>query len=255
MPSEDAELYQHVTNMKKVPGGYTFSNPRRLLDYLSNVVLGGYARAGTEEGKSVLIEGAFEAAIPRDLLEPSYAAIKGSYLDGTPYEKTGGTRQFRRHGIETDALLHGLLTSGDGVISLFAQVADEYPIYVCLKGGYLGQRTRAGLGRIMKEHRQLSSTLRNLQKQRQEAALESQEDPAASIDNFYHVLSHLRQEFGRKPPQTKKDIIRKLVKAVEVNAISPHLYTLHITWIEPLSSVRDDVALLWRSDPLKDTSP
>ncbi len=345
MPSEDAELYQPVTNMKKVPGGYTFSNPRRLLDYLSNVVLGGYARAGTEEGKSVLIEGAFEAAIPRDLLEPSYAAIKGSYLDGTPYEKTGGTRQFRRHGIETDALLHGLLTSGDGVISLFAQVADEYPIYVCLKGGYLGQRTRAGLGRIlkawtlpcspidtiildrlialaeydagmveriktyfkpvskdgasrlevldtaiqkthaaltrisktivllsksdgddgegkelhhddpiMKEHRQLSSTLRNLQKQRQEAALESQEDPAASIDSFYHVLSHLRQEFGRKPPQTKKDIIRKLVKAVEVNAISPHLYTLHITWIEPLSSVRDDVALLWRSDPVKDTA-
>jgi hypothetical protein len=32
------------------------------------------------------------------------------------------------------------------------------------------------------------------------------------------------------------------------------LYTLHITWIEPLSSVRDDVALLWRSDPVKDTA-
>src|SRR5260221_2093609 len=232
MPSEDAELYQPVTNMKKVPGGYTFSNPRRLLDYLSNVVLGGYARAGTEEGKSVLIEGAFEAAIPRDLLEPSYAAIKGSYLDGTPYEKTVGTRQFRRHGIEADALLNGLLTSGDDGEG--KELHHDDP--------------------IMKEHRQLSSTLRNLQKQRQEAALESQEDPAASIDSFYHVLSHLRQEFGRKPPQTKKDIIRKLVKAVEVNAISPHLYTLHITWIEPLSSVRDDVALLWRSIPVKDTA-
>ncbi len=53
-------------------------------------------------------------------------------------------------------------------------------------------------------------------------------------------------------PETKKDIIKKLVEEVEVNAISPHLYTLHITWIRPMASMRDDVALLGRSDPTRD---
>jgi hypothetical protein len=342
MPAEDLEIYKPVTNMKAVPGGYTFSNPRRLLDYLSNVVLGGYAHGGKDEGNNVLIAGAFEAAIPVELLEPSYAAIKGYYLDGSPYERAGGSRQYRRNTIETEAILHGLLTSGDGVISVFSQLEDQYPIYACLKGGYLGQTTRAGLGRVLKawtlpcsvldsiilerlialaefdqgmverikayfeaatkegtsrlevldiaiqqtqaalkrlsktivllskgygevdeeteldpddpivkEHRKLAATLRNLQRQRQEAAIESEEDPAQSIDNFYYVLSHLRSEFNKKPPQTKKDIIRKLIEEVEVNAISPHLYTLHITWIRPMASVRDDVALLWRSDPTR----
>jgi len=43
-----------------------------------------------------------------------------------------------------------------------------------------------------------------------------------------------------------------LVDEVKINSISPHLYTLQITWIRPLTDGRDDVALLWRSDPTKD---
>jgi DNA invertase Pin-like site-specific DNA recombinase len=342
MPTEDLEIYLPVTNMRKTAGGYTFSSPKTLLYYLSNLASGGYAYGGKdEEGNTILIANVFEAAIPMDLLEPAYASINGEYLDGTPFVKNGSTRQFRRNSFETDAILHGLLTSDDGAISVFAQLDDEYPMYACLKGGYLGQKTRAGLGRVLKawmlpcttldkiivdrlidlaeydqdmvervkmyfkavskesestltvldtaihktqialkklsqaivllsmgeaeeeeekeldpndpivkEHKKLAATLRNLQKQREEAAFVAQEDPAQSIENFYYVLSHLRAEFNSQTPQTKKDIIRKLVAEVKVNAISPHLYTLYITWIEPMAA-RDDVALLWRSDPTK----
>ena len=56
----------------------------------------------------------------------------------------------------------------------------------------------------MKEHRQLQATLRNLKRQRDEAARQQNEDPAKSITGFYHTLSHLRTEFHKRPPQDKK---------------------------------------------------
>jgi|GEM_PF-2330201 len=105
---------------------------------------------------------------------------------------------------------------------------------------------------LVKSHRELSATLHNLEKQRKEAAVAGKEDPSASIKNFYHILSHLRHEFFSKSPQTRKDIIRKLIEEVRVNVISPHLYTLNITWISPVSCGREDVALFWRSDPIND---
>jgi hypothetical protein len=344
MPPSDLEVYKPVTNLRKVDGGYTFATLKSLFLYLSNLTLGGFAHGGKDEaGNTFLIANAFEAAVPLDLLEPSYAAITGEYLDGTPYEKPGSRRQFRRYDGEIDAILHGLLTSDDGPMSAFARLGYKYPIYTAIRGGYLGQTTTSGLGRILKawtlpspalddiilsrlialaeydngmvdrirayfaavssdgasrlmvldtairktqaaikklsraivllseseggkeeekvldpddpivkEHRKLSATLRNLQKQRDEAAIEAKEDPAQSIQNFYHVLSHLRAEFHKRPPQTKKDIMRKLIEEVKVNIFSPHLFTLHITWIRPMSSVRDDVAFLWRSDPTQD---
>lgn len=340
MPPEDLEVYRPVTNLRKVDGGYTFATPQALFRYLSNLTLRGFAPGGKdEEGNSLLIANAFEAAVPLDLLEPCYAAITGNFLDGTPFIRSGGRRQYRHECAEIDGMLHGLLTSDDGAMSAFAQVQIGHPIYCCLKGGYLGTTTSVGLGRmlkawtlpcreidsiilsrlivlaeydnelvervktyfaeasqngasrvevldtaiqktqatlkklshtivlltkfqkgeeekelgpddpIVKEHRKLANTLRNLQKQRDETAWEAQEDPGKSIANFYHVLSHLRAEFNSKPPQNKKDIIRKLIEEVKINAISPHLFTLHITWIRPLSQTREDVALLWRSDP------
>lgn len=353
MEPEDFAEYQPVTNMTRTKDGYTFANLKTILYYLSNLVLGGYAHGGKDEnGTRLLIEGAFDAAIPIDLLESCYAAIKGHYLDGTPFIKPQAARQYRRQGIETDAILHGLLTSDDGTISTFAQLDDDYPIYACLKGGYLGQTTRAGLSRvlkawtlpvrpidqiildrlialaeqdpkidekvkayfanasqegestltvldtaiyqtkkalrrvsktivaltkqltaedeeldeedsegaleldpndpIMKEHRQLQADLRRLQRQREEAARTLNEDPAKSITDFYHTLMHLRTEFHKRKPQDKKDIIRKLFDEVKITSISPHLYTLQVTWIRPLTDGRDDVALLWRSDPTKD---
>ena len=64
------------------------------------------------------------------------------------------------------------------------------------------------------------------------------------------MLSHLRAEFHKKDPQTKKDIMKKLIEEVKINALSPHLYTLYITWIQPMVAGGEDVALVWRSDPL-----
>lgn len=346
MPPEDLEVYKPVTNLRKVDGGYTISTPKSLAHYLSNLCLGGYALGGRDEaGNTLLIAGAFEVAIPMELLEPSYAAITGHFLDGTPFTRNGSRRQYRHESAEIDGILHGLLQSDDGAMSAFAQVQIEHPIYCCLKGGYLGTTTSAGLGRILKawtlpcseldsivldrlialaeydnglvervktyfetaskegessvtvldtaiaktqhalrkvsrtivmltkqlaeeegtkeeeveldpndpivkEYRKLSATLRNLKRQRDEAALIANEDPTRSITDFYHVLSHLRAEFHKKDPQTKKDIMKKLIEEVKINALSPHLYTLHITWIQPMAAGREDVALLWRSDPL-----
>ena len=65
------------------------------------------------------------------------------------------------------------------------------------------------------------------------------------------MLGHLTTEFHKLPPLTKKDFIKRLIGEVKLQTISPHLFTLHITWIRPLASERDDVALLWRSTPCK----
>src|SRR6266487_1244165 len=152
MPHDHFTEYLPVTNMRRVNGGYTFSSVKTILGYLSNLVLGGYAHGGrdNETGESILIANAFDEVIPLGLLEPCYAAITGTHLDGTPFEKLRGSTQFRREGIETDAILHGLLSSDDGSISVFAQLEDDYPIYACLKGGYNGSKTRAGLSRVLK---------------------------------------------------------------------------------------------------------
>jgi len=105
---------------------------------------------------------------------------------------------------------------------------------------------------IIVERRDLQMQLRRLQKQRDDASRQSKEDPSNSISGFYYVLSHLTTEFHTLSPQIKKDFIRRLVEEVKIQAISPHLFTLHITWIRPLATERDDVALLWRSTPTKD---
>jgi hypothetical protein len=340
------EEYLPVTNLTRANGGYTFISRETLLSYLSNLTLAGFAKAGRDgEGNDILIPGIFDAAIPLDLFEPCFASLTGSYLDGTPFVKAGTARQYRRQGIETDAILHGLLTSDDGTISTYAQLDVDRPVYTCRRGGYFGQRARVGLGRMenvwalpirpidrivldrlialaeydnelvervkayfgeragegesdlevldtaikntqdaiirvgktivaltkglvddqgnpialpendpnIKEQRDLYIQLRRLQKQREKAAEAANEDPAKSITDFYYVLSHLRAEFNKKDPQTKKDIMKKLIEEVKITAISPHLLTLHITWIKPLATSRDrdDVALLWRGTPNK----
>ena len=344
MPDKDLEEYLPVTTMQRMKDGYTFADIKSVYGYLSNLTLAGFAHGGKDaDGNTLLIPGAFDAAIPLELLEPSFAAITGQYLDGTPYLKTGTVRQYRRDGEKIDAILHGLLTSDQGQVYPLASREDDRPCYACCIGGYMGYTTRSGLGRVdkawelsarwvdrivldrlialaeydnelvervkayfgemskegkstlevldtairsteralkkvnraivlmtkpnedeeeeeeeldpdndvLKEFRKLQAQLRNLQKQRDEAALKAKEDPAQSITDFYYVLSHLRAEFNTKPAQTKKDIMKKLIEEVKITSISPHLYTLHITWIQPMAAGREDVALLWRSDPTK----
>ena len=134
---EDSRTYLFSTRMRVVPGGYTISSPDALKHYLSNLTLGGFAKIGRdEEGNELLLPNAFEAAVPMELLEPSYAAITGFYLDGTPFEKSRSlSRQARRkYTLQVRAVLHGFLTSSDGAVSLYSNIEDENPHYTCHEG-------------------------------------------------------------------------------------------------------------------------
>src|SRR5207237_8534161 len=103
--------------------GYTSSTPKSLAHYLSNLCLGGYALGGRDEaGNTLLIAGAFEAAIPIELLEPSYAAITGYFLDGTPFTRNGSRRHYRHECAEIREILHVLHTREDGVLIALALV-------------------------------------------------------------------------------------------------------------------------------------
>lgn len=134
---EDVRKYLFSTNMRVVTGGYTITSADSLKYYLSNLTLGGFAKIGRDErGNELLLPNAFEAAIPMELLEPSYAAITGCYLDGTPFEKSRSqTRQTRRkYTLQACAVLHGFLTSDDGAVSLYSNNEDQNPHYVCHEG-------------------------------------------------------------------------------------------------------------------------
>ncbi len=150
MPEEHLLEYQPVTSMTRTPGGYTFTTIKGIRGYLSNLALAGFAHGGRDEsGQRILVQGVFDPVIPIDLLEPCYAAVTGHYLDGTPFSKPQESRQFRRAGSETDAILHGLLTSDDGSISTLGRFMEDCPVYACFKGGYFGQKTRVGLNRSL----------------------------------------------------------------------------------------------------------
>ncbi len=146
MSAEDAQRYMFKTRMRQVVGGYTFSKYSSISNYLSNLALGGFAKIGRDaEGSMILLANAHEAAIPMELLVPAYAAIKGHYPDGTPYEgRTLRTRSRTLAPEESPALLHGLLTSDDGSISFAVNRRDQEtrPIYRCSAstGTVAGQR-------------------------------------------------------------------------------------------------------------------
>jgi hypothetical protein len=331
-----AEQYQVVTTMTRVNGGYTIANMESLRRYLKNLTLAGFAKAGRdEEGNIILVPNILDAVVPLELFDPCFASLTGEHIDGTPFDRK---RQYKGGASATvDAILHGLLTSDEGDIGVFANADTDYPIYDLRnynKGGigrtetlwsiparpidrivldrlialaeydnglvervrqFFAQAQTEGVnslvvldtaikntqeaiqrvGRtlvkitkglvdergnplelpendpLIVEKRNLHMQLYRLQKQRDDAARQSKEDPSNSITGFYHVLSHLTTEFHKLPPQTKKDFMRRLIEEVKIQAISPHLFTLHITWIRPLAYERDDVALLWRSTPTR----
>ncbi len=123
--AEDLQKYNFPTFMTKAVEGYTFNSITSIKNYLSNLTLGGYAKIGKDDlGNEVLLAGAFDAAVPIDLLAPCYGAITGHYPDGTPFERWRDTRhtRTRKHTKlwESDAILHGFLRSDDGKVSFGA---------------------------------------------------------------------------------------------------------------------------------------
>ena len=107
---EDLQRYLFSVRMRLIPGrGYTFGASHRMGDWLTNFMHLGYASVGKDEdGNRVYIEGAFDAAIPRDLFESCYETITGFTLNGKPSMMgTNHTRFVRKN--HTDQR-HDLLT-------------------------------------------------------------------------------------------------------------------------------------------------
>jgi hypothetical protein len=80
---------------------------------------------------------------------------------------------------------------------------------------------------------------------RQQAARQALEDPQNVIPNFYYVLAHLPTEYAKLSAEGQKKMMRIVVKAVELDLLSPHVFRLYIIWENGIA-VRPDVALVWR---------
>lgn len=72
-----------------------------------------------------------------------------------------------------------------------------------------------------------------------------QQVPEEVIPNFYHVLSHLPNEFARLTPDSQKRMARQVIKQIRLNIISPHLFLLHVEWQNGIAACAD-IALVWR---------
>ncbi|HLI87720.1 MAG TPA: recombinase family protein [Ktedonobacteraceae bacterium] len=150
-PAEDLQKYNFPTIMSRVEKGFTFASLDALKHYLSNMTLGGYAKIGKDElGNEILLAGAFEAAVPMDLLAPCYGAITGHYPDGTPFDKWKDSRRSRKHTRqwESDAILHGFLKSDDGAVSFSVDNQENKNTksrYDCHQGSPLYGSNRVGI--------------------------------------------------------------------------------------------------------------
>jgi len=144
-PSDaDLQRYMFLSRMHLFKGGYSFSDLSSVKEYLSNLVLGGYARVGKdEEGNVLFMPGAFEAAIPFALLDEVYAALTGHHIDGTQFDGAVNTRRYMRsnpHG--SAALFHNLLISDQGhVVPHSAGNSGQYD-YQCFKELVVSGHTR-----------------------------------------------------------------------------------------------------------------
>src|SRR5947209_18838209 len=141
---EDMQRYMFLSRMHLFKGGYSFSDLSSVKEYLSNLVLGGYARVGKdEEGNVLFLPGAFEAAIPFDLLDEVFAALTGHHIDGTPFEGEVNTRRYMRSNPQgARALFHNILTSDQGHIAPHTAGNTGQYDYQCFKELVIEGHTR-----------------------------------------------------------------------------------------------------------------
>ncbi|GCE27422.1 hypothetical protein KDA_29060 [Dictyobacter alpinus] len=331
--AEDLQRYNFLTVMSKTQTGYTFSSLDSVKHYMSNLTLGGYAKIGKDElGNEILLAGAFEAAVPMDLLTPCYAAITGHYPDGTPFGFRKNSRRARNHTKkwESEAILHGFLKSDNGAVSFSIDNQENKNIksrYACDQGAELYGSNRVGIIktksiwavscaelddivlnrlcdlvrcdsemseriRVLWENQKtdlvdevrlfneqigraeahiehldnlLTNPARPLSKQtearyidqlvgaeialknilKKQKAQNEKEDPETVIPNFYYILSHLPTDYRKLDSEYQKKMIRKVIKEIKLNIISPHLFLLNIIWENGIAT-SPDVALIWR---------
>jgi hypothetical protein len=130
---EDLQKYIFKAHMKLIPNlGYTFSDTACLPQWLVNLAHIGFASAGKDEaGNRIYIEGAFEAAIPRDLFEECYEAITGYTLSGEPGHMSSNRSRFtRKHPTgQAQALLSKCFSSPDGSTTFHARTDQPGKAY------------------------------------------------------------------------------------------------------------------------------
>ncbi len=80
---------------------------------------------------------------------------------------------------------------------------------------------------------------------KKQAEQNEHEDPETVIPNFYYVLLHLPIAYKTLTNESQKKMIRKVIKQVKLNIVSPHLFLLCIEWENGIA-VRPDIALVWR---------
>jgi DNA invertase Pin-like site-specific DNA recombinase len=137
--AEDLQRYHFSVRMRLVPGrGYTFGASQRMTDWITNLMHLGYASAGTDEdGKRVYIEGAFDAAIPRDLFEECYESVTGFTLNGELSTMRENRSRFVRknHTDQKHDLLTHRFTSPDVPMTVQARydIRTVLCYYGCLK--------------------------------------------------------------------------------------------------------------------------
>jgi hypothetical protein len=151
--AEDLQRYMIKTLMRKTIGGYTFSSADSIRKYFSNLTLAGYAKVGCDEaGNTVFLANAFEEAVPYELVAESYAALTGSYPDGSPFQ--GRRFAIRTHAkkapmAESAAILHGLLQSSDGMVYYWGPTRTTKPGYACNRDTKVDGRTLKGRSGIV----------------------------------------------------------------------------------------------------------
>src|SRR5258708_14845942 len=336
-PGEDLQKYILKANMKLVPNmGYTFSDSACLPQWLVNLAHIGFASAGKdEEGNRIYIEGAFEAAIARDLFEECYEAITGQTLTGEPSQMSINRSRFTRKypAGRAQALLTKCFNLPDDSASFTAPtdqpgkayylarakrvVEDEEVAFSFWEGNTLwtlpvhtfdkaivdrlaelAEHDKELAGRVEQYYTELAkgragekeailqemntmaaqiarydqlltnpaqpltqsqerryleaqaSAERDLEKA--QAALKKYEgaQPNQFIPAFYRILGEAPGEFWNLDIDRQRKMLRLLVDTIEVENISPHLYSLRLKWKDPVAQ-RWDCALIFRRNSIR----
>lgn len=341
LPSlEDAKTYIFKTNMKLVTGrGYTFSDSTCLGRWMTNLVHLGFASAGfDEDGNRIFIEGAFEAAVSRDLFEECYEAITGYTLDGELSQTSVNHSRFtRKHPRgQAQALLTKCFDSPDGLLSFTARrdttsrdyyiarakriVSDDEvsvsiwdanaiwalqvkPIdrAIVNRLAQLAEHDKNLATRVEQFYAELSQSKTSEKKSiiqeignltalidrydqlltnpaqplstaQEKRYLESQAAAELELEKaqrafkkyeatrsdqfipaFYRILGEAPSEFWGLGIDRQRRMLRLLVDRIEVENISPHVYSLRLKWKDPVAQPWD-CALIFRRNALRSNS-
>jgi hypothetical protein len=336
-PAEDRQRYIFRANMKLVSGrGYTFAGSSCLPRWLVNLMHLGFMSAGKdEEGNHVYIEGAFPAAIDRDVFEECYEVITGYTLDGKPSAITPNRTRFirRRPTGSSKALLIRCFSSPDGSTryhlrsdmqgkdyymahakrqvkedevalsiwdsnSLWSLPALVFDRAVVDRLAELATYDKELANRVEQYYTQLTKSRANekkailqdiallsarvarydhlltdparplaasqekryledqagieLELEQARAALKKYEDsqPNQFIPAFYRILGQAPGEFWNLDTDRQRKMLRLLIDRIEVDNISPHLYSLRLKWKDPVAQPWD-CALIFRRNSLR----